>query len=435
MSARTTPFALPISAREGDLLVRAQAGILARRRNDVYVMCANLLKSMSDADTRAPWPRSVTSQATRQSPVTVPLLDVGAAYRELEGAIDAAAKRVFSSGRYVLGAEVDRFERAFAEHVGARHCIGVGNGLDALTLTLAALGVGHGDEVVVPAATFVATWLAVSHVGATPVPAAVDPATLTLDPAAVEGAITGRTRAIVPVHLYGHPADLEPIAAIARDHDLAVVDDAAQAHGAAYRGRTVGALTAATAFSFYPTKNLGAHGDAGAVTTDDDEVAARVRKLGNYGAPEKYRAELLGWNSRLDPLQAAILGVKLGWLGEWNARRRRVAARYAEALGSLDWLQLPHEASWATHVFHLFVVRTPRRDELAQRLAAQSIVTAVHYPVPPYRQPVYRDLPPPAGADHLDEIHGELLSLPMGPHLSDDQIDHVIAAVSSFECA
>jgi dTDP-3-amino-3,4,6-trideoxy-alpha-D-glucose transaminase len=365
----------------------------------------------------------------------VPLLDVGATYRELEEAIDAAAKRVLSSGQYILGDELDRFERAFADHVGARHCIGVANGLDALTLALAALGIGRGDEVIVPAATFVATWLAVSRVGATPVPAAVDDATLTLGPAAVEGAITDRTRAIMPVHLYGHPADLDPISAVAHDHGLAVVDDAAQAHGAVYRGRTIGGLATATAFSFYPTKNLGALGDAGAVTTNDDGIATRVRMLGNYGTREKYRNELLGWNSRLDPLQAAIIGVKLDRLDEWNARRRHVAARYAEALGRLDWLRLPHEAPWATHVFYLFVVRTPRRDELAEHLAARSIATGVHYPVPPYRQPAYRDLPAPAGAEHLDAVHGELLSLPIGPHLSDAQIERVIASVCSFDAA
>jgi dTDP-4-amino-4,6-dideoxygalactose transaminase len=367
--------------------------------------------------------------------VSVPLVDLEAAYRELEAPIDAAGKRVLSSGWYVLGAEVESFERAFADHVGARHCVGVGNGLDALTLSLAALEIGRGDEVVVPATTAVPTWLAVSRVGATPVPAAVDDATLTLDPAGVERVITSRTRAILPVHLYGHPADLDPIAAIARDHGLPVVDDAAQAHGAAYRGRAIGALAAATAFSFYPTKNLGAVGDGGAVTTDDEGIAERVRMLGNYGERGKYRNELLGWNSRLDPLQAAILGVKLSRLEEWNARRRRVAARYEAALGGLEWLRLPNEASWATHAFHLFVVRAASRDELADHLAARSIATAVHYPVPPYRQPAYRDIDVPADAERLDAVHGELLSLPMGPHLSDAQIDRVSAAVASFDGA
>jgi dTDP-3-amino-3,4,6-trideoxy-alpha-D-glucose transaminase len=362
----------------------------------------------------------------------VPFLDLDAAYRELEQPIDAAAKRVLGSGRFILGAEVERFERGFADRLEAKHCVGVGSGLDALTLALAALGIASDDEVIVPAATFVATWLAVSRLGAKPVPAAVDKATLTLDPAALEAAITDRTRAILPVHLYGHPADLDSIAAIARDRSLPVVDDAAQAHGARYRGRPIGALTSASAFSFYPTKNLGAVGDGGAVTTDDDAIAERVRMLRNYGEREKNRNECLGWNSRLDPIQAAILRIKLDKLEEWNTRRRRVAARYREGLSGLSWLRLPMEAPWAKHVYHLYVIRVPQRDELVQHLAANSVATAIHYPVPPYRQPAYRDLPEPQLVGDLDAIHQELLSLPMGPHLSDGQVDHVIDAVSRF---
>ncbi len=304
-----------------------------------------------------------------QTPMDVPFVDLDAAYRELEEPIDAAAKRVLGSGQFILGPEVEHFERAFADYLGAKHCVGVGTGLDALMLALAALGIGPGDEVIVPAATFVATWLAVSRVGATPVPVAVTEETFTLDPVAVEGAITDRTRAVIPVHLYGHPADLEAIADIARDHGLHVVDDAAQAHGARYRGRPIGALTTASAFSFYPTKNLGAVGDGGAVTTNDDSIAERVRMLRNYGAREKYRNEYLGWNSRLDPIQAAILRVKLERLDEWNSRRRRVADRYREGLSGLSWLRLPSEASWATHVYHLFVIRVrpPRRAGPASR--------------------------------------------------------------------
>jgi dTDP-4-amino-4,6-dideoxygalactose transaminase len=362
----------------------------------------------------------------------VPFLDLDAAYRELEQQIDDAAKRVLGSGRFILGAEVEQFEQAFAEQMGAKHCVGVGNGLDALTLTLTALGIGRGDHVIVPAATFIATWLAVSRVGATPVPGAVDDRTFTLDPVALEAAITERTRAIVPVHLYGHPADLDAIASIAHDHGLPVIADAAQAHGARYRGRPIGSLTSASAFSFYPTKNLGAIGDGGAVTTDDDLVADRLRMLRNYGEREKNRSECLGWNSRLDPIQAAILRVKLDKLEEWNSRRRRIAARYREGLTHLSWVRLPNEAPWATHVYHLFVIRVPARDELATHLASSSIMTAIHYPVPPYRQPAYRDLPVPHLSGDLDAAHGELLSLPMGPHLSDAQVDHVIGAVSSF---
>jgi dTDP-3-amino-3,4,6-trideoxy-alpha-D-glucose transaminase len=371
------------------------------------------------------------------SPMNVPFLDLDAAYRELERPIDAAAKRVLSSGRFVLGPELEDFERCFADYVGAKHCVGVGTGLDALTLALAALGVGPGNEVIVPAATFVATWLAVSRVGATPVPVAVDDATFTLDSQALEAAITNRTRAVIPVHLYGHPPDVDAIAGIARSHGLPVVDDAAQAHGARYRGRPIGALTSASAFSFYPTKNLGAVGDGGAVTTNEDSIADRVRVLSNYGAREKYRNECLGWNSRLDPIQAAILQVKLDKLDEWNSRRRRVAARYREELSGVSWLRLPSEASWATHVYHLFVIRVRHRDDLVRHLAASSIATGIHYPVPPYRQPAYRDLllPHNLNVGELDAIHRELLSLPMGPHLSDTQVDHVIDAVSSFRPA
>jgi dTDP-3-amino-3,4,6-trideoxy-alpha-D-glucose transaminase len=365
----------------------------------------------------------------------VPFNDLDAAYRELEEAIDAAAKRVLASGRFILGTEVEQFERSFAHHVKAEHCVGVGSGLDALTLALDAVGVGRNDEVIVPAATAVPTWLAVSRLAARPVPAAVDAATFTLDPVALEAAITDRTRAIVPVHLYGHPADLDAIAGIAREYGLPVADDAAQAHGARYHERPIGTLTSATAFSFYPTKNLGGVGDGGAVTTNDRAIAERVRMLRNYGESEKNRNECLGWSSRLDPVQAAILRVKLGKLDEWNSRRRRVAARYRRAFGGLRWLQLPSEAPWAMHVYHLYVIRVPHRDELVRHLAANSVATAIHYPVPPYRQPAYRDLPMPQPVGDLDAIHRELLSLPMGPHLSDEQIDHVIDSVSRFSDA
>jgi dTDP-3-amino-3,4,6-trideoxy-alpha-D-glucose transaminase len=362
----------------------------------------------------------------------VPFVDLDAAYRELEKSIDAAAKRVLGSGRFILGAEVERFERSFADHVGAKHCVGVGSGLDALTLALAALGIGRDDEVIVPAATAVPTWLAVSRLAAIPVPAAVDDATFTLDPVALKATITDRTRAILPVHLYGHPADLNAITSIAEDHGLPVVDDAAQAHGARYHGRPIGALTAATGFSFYPTKNLGAVGDGGAVTTNDDAIAERVRMLRNYGESQKNRNECLGWSSRLDPIQAAILEVKLDKLDEWNSRRRRVAARYRKGLGGLSWLRLPSEAAWATHVYHLFVIRVGCREELTRHLAAGGVATAIHYPMPPYLQPAYRGLyePPPVG--NLAAAHGELLSLPMGPHLSVAQVDHVINALSSY---
>ena len=366
--------------------------------------------------------------------MSVPFLDVDAAYRELEPQINAAVRRVLSSGRFILGPEVESFEHRFAAYTGAKHCVGVGNGLEALTLALAAHGVGAGDEVIVPATTFVATWLAVTRVGAAPVPAAVQEPTLTLDPAALEVAVTERTRAVVPVHLYGHPADLDPIMSWAHRHGVAVIDDAAQAHGAWYRNGRIGALTSATAFSFYPAKNLGAMGDGGAVTTDDDALADRLRMLRNYGTRDKYRSELLGWNSRLDPLQAAILDVKLDRLDEWNARRRRVAERYCDALDQLGWLQLPHEASWARSAHHLFVVRVACREALVSHLSSSSIETAVHYPCPPYRQPAYRHLETTTWPG-LDALHDQLVSLPMGPHLTEEQQAQVIDAMTTFDAS
>jgi dTDP-4-amino-4,6-dideoxygalactose transaminase len=368
--------------------------------------------------------------------MTVPFLDVGAAYRELEHPIDAAITRVLRSGRFILGPEVESFERGFAAYTAAKHCVGVGNGLEALALALAAHRIGPGDEVIVPAATAVPTWLAVTHVGAVPVPAAVCESTWTLDPDRLDAAITRRTRAVIPVHLYGHPADLGPICDMARRYGLVVIDDAAQAHGARYRDRPIGALVSATAFSFYPSKNLGAIGDGGAVTTDDDAIAARVRMLGNYGGRDKYDSELPGWNSRLDPLQAAVLGVKLKKLDEWNARRRVVAARYHDALAHLTWLQLPHEAEWARHVYHLFVVRVPDRAALVRHLSGACIEMGVHYPIPPYRQRVFRHLGSVAdGFPELDAAHHEVLSLPMGPHLTEEQQDRVIEAIASFNPA
>ena len=366
----------------------------------------------------------------------VPFLDVDAAYRELKAPLDGAIARVIGSGRFILGPEVESFERHFAAHAGAKHCVGVANGLEALVLALVAAGIGPGDDVIVPAATFVATWLAVAHVGATPVPGAVREDTYTLDADRLNDAVTPRTRAVLPVHLYGQPADLDPIAQIAGRRGLIVLADAAQAHGALYRSSPIGALTTATAYSFYPSKNLGAMGDGGAVTTDDDAVADRIRMLRNYGTHEKYRSEIVGWNSRLDPLQAAILDVKLDTLDEWNDRRRRVAARYYEDLAALGWLRLPQQAEWAGHVYHLFVVRVPCRAALVQHLTSASIETGIHYPIPPYRQPVFRHLGIAADAfPELDLAHEEVLSLPMGPHLSDDQQARVIGALTSFDPA
>jgi dTDP-4-amino-4,6-dideoxygalactose transaminase len=362
----------------------------------------------------------------------VPFLDVRASYEEIAPELDAAVGRVVASGWYLLGEEIVAFERAFAAYTGAKHCVGLGNGLDALHLGLRALGVGPGDEVIVPSNTYIATWLAVSYAGARPVPVEPDPRTYNLDPARIEAAIGPRTKAILPVHLYGQPADMDPIVAVARRHGLRVLDDAAQVHGARYRGRPIGALADATAWSFYPGKNLGALGDAGALTTDDDEIADRVRVLRNYGSRVKYVNEVRGYNSRLDEIQAAALRVKLGHLDGWNDRRRRIAARYLAELGDAG-LVLPRVPAWADPAWHLFVVRSYDRDALARHLSAAGIGTVIHYPIPPHLQEAYRDLALPEGSFPLAEaIHRDVLSLPIGPHMTDEQVGIVIAAVREF---
>jgi dTDP-3-amino-3,4,6-trideoxy-alpha-D-glucose transaminase len=356
----------------------------------------------------------------------VPFLDLRAINAELEAELVQATTRVVQSGHYVLGPELEAFEAGWAAYTGARHCVGVGSGLDALALALDAAGVLPGDEVIVPAHTFVATWLAVTRIGAVPVGADVEAATGLLDPAAVAAAITARTRAIVPVHLYGQTADMEALRQLAERHALVVVDDAAQAHGARHRGRRVGALGTATAWSFYPGKNLGALGDGGAVTTDDDALAQRLRMLRNYGSQEKYVHAIAGTNSRLDELQAAMLSVKLAHLDEGLARRCALAQRYRDRLGALTLDVAP----WGTHAWHLLVVRHHDRDALRRHLDARGVQTLVHYPVPPHRQGAYaghRGVFPVA-----DALAGEVLSLPMGPHLRPADVEHVSDAVLEF---
>lgn len=360
----------------------------------------------------------------------VPFLDVGASYRELRSDLDEAIAGVLDRGWFVLGPEVAAFESAFAAHVQAAHAVGTGNGLDALTLALRAVGVGPGDEVIVPSHTFVATWLAVSAIGAVPVPVDPDPDTALLAPDAAEAAVGPRTRAIVPVHLYGRPADVPAFVAVARRHGLAVVEDAAQAHGARVGTRRIGAHGDAACWSFYPGKNLGAFGDGGAVTTDDPGVAARVRRLANYGSEEKYHHDVLGVNSRLDELQAAVLRVKLAHLDAWNDRRRAVAEAYHTALADLEGLTLPPTDPTRGTVWHLFVVRTDERDRLRADLHAAGVDAMVHYPVPCHRQPAYAATS--AAQAHLpvaDDLARTVLSLPMGPHLRPDQVGQVVEAV------
>ncbi len=362
----------------------------------------------------------------------IPFLDLRAPYLELTSEIDDAMLRVADSGWFLLGAELRAFEEAYARYTGAAHCVGVANGLDALYLSLLALGVGEGDEVIVPSNTYIATWLAVSMIGARPVPVEPDEPTYNLDPANIERAITPRTRAILPVHLYGLPADVGPILEVARANGLRVLEDAAQAHGARYHGRRVGALGDVTAWSFYPGKNLGAFGDAGAVTTDDAALADAIRVRRNYGSRVKYVNEVRGVNSRLDDLQAAILKAKLVRLDEWNARRRALAMRYHDRLAELP-LTLPVEPAGCESAWHLYVVRTPEREALRAHLAAEGVDSLVHYPIPPHQQQAYAELGLPSDAFPISNaIHEEVLSLPIGPHLSFAQQDRVIEALVGF---
>ncbi|MBK6415655.1 DegT/DnrJ/EryC1/StrS family aminotransferase [Thermomonas sp.] len=359
----------------------------------------------------------------------IPFLDLRAGYDELRPEIDAAISRVLDSGMYILGEEVAAFEREYAAYCGCKHAIGVANGLDALHLALRAMGVGPGDEVIVPSNTYIATWLAVSQCGATPVPVEPVEGTSNLDPALVEAAITSRTKAILPVHLYGQPADLDPILAIAARHGLRVLEDGAQAQGARYKGRRVGGHGDAVAWSFYPGKNLGAYGDAGAITTNDDALAEQLRVLRNYGSRVKYVNDVQGWNSRLDPLQAAVLRVKLAHLDDWNARRRAIAARYLDGLRDAG-VALPEVPDWAEPAWHLFVVRSPRRDALQARLGEAGIGTLIHYPLPPHRQQAYAGLGFSADAFPIaNRLADQLLSLPIGPHQSEAATSAVIDAV------
>jgi dTDP-4-amino-4,6-dideoxygalactose transaminase len=364
---------------------------------------------------------------------TVPFLDMKAQYLELKAELDSAYQRVMDSGWYILSDEVRAFEQEFAGYIGAKHCIGVGNGLEALELILMAHGISAGDEVIVPANTYIASWLAVSYVGAVPVPVEPDPATSNIDPARIGKAISKRTRAIMPVHLYGQTARMDGIWQIAEEHNLLIIEDAAQAHGSKYGDRMAGNLGSAAGFSFYPTKNLGAFGDAGAVTTNDDQLADRVRVLRNYGSRKKYFNEERGHNSRLDPLQAAFLRVKLKHLDAWNDRRRRIAEYYLENLKDLPRLSLPQVARDVGHIWHVFGIAYPGRDGLQSHLEQCGIGTLIHYPVPPHLSPAYADLQYKEGEFPITEqLAKTVLSLPMGPHLSLEDASFVVEKIREF---
>lgn len=359
----------------------------------------------------------------------VPFLDLQGIVSASREELIEAATRVIDSGWFVLGQEVSRFERAFADYCATDRCVGVANGLDALTLALRAMGIGAGDEVIVPANTYIATWLAVSHLGAKPVPVEPDAQTYNIDSALIEAAITARTRAILPVHLYGQSADLDPIRAIAARHGLQVLEDGAQAQGARYRGVRVGAGQSLVAWSFYPGKNLGALGDGGAVTCGDEALAERVSTLRNYGSRTKYHNEVIGYNSRLDEIHAAFLQVKLARLDAENGRRRAIAERYLVGMKDVG-ITLPFAPEWAEPVWHLFVIRHPQRNAFAKALADEGVGTVIHYPVPPHLQPAYAELDYAEGEFPITEaIHREVLSLPMGPNMTDDAVDYVIDTV------
>lgn len=361
----------------------------------------------------------------------IPFLDLKATYLELQYELDAAYHRVMDSGWYILGREVEKFEKEFAAYCEVKHCVGVANGLDALHLILRAKGVGAGDEVIVPAHTFIATWLAVSQVGAIPVPVDVDESTCTINPELVENEISARTRAILPVHLYGQPVHMEAIDSIAKRYSLAVIEDAAQAHGARYRGKRTGGLGDAAGFSFYPGKNLGALGDGGAVVTDDGNLAEKIRVLRNYGSSEKYHNDIIGFNSRLDELQAALLRVKLIKLDEWNSRRRAIAKYYQDNLKNMTGLVLPQVADHCQSVWHLFVVRHPCRDALQQHLLNAGVQAMIHYPIPPHQQQAYSAYTSKS-FPVTERIHRECLSLPIGPEMTMDEVHAVVDACNEF---
>ena len=358
----------------------------------------------------------------------VPFLDLKAAHADLQDDIEAALLRAARSGSYVLGPELEAFEAQFAAYVGSPYCAGVANGLDALRIGLSAMGVGPGDEVIVPTNTYIATWLAVSQCGATPVPVEPREDTYNIDPGAVRAAVTSRTKAILPVHLYGQPADMDALDAIAQQYGLCILEDGAQAHGARYKSRRIGS-TGTVAWSFYPTKNLGALGDGGALTTDAGAIAARTMLMRNYGSAVKYENEIKGLNSRLDTLQAAVLSVKLKALDTATARRQAIAKRYSAAFCAAG-IGAPHVPDWAGPVWHLYVLRHPDRDAFQKRLGGAGIGTVIHYPIPPHLQQAYADAGYRRGHFPLAErLADEVLSLPMCPAQTAEQTDYVIDTV------
>jgi dTDP-4-amino-4,6-dideoxygalactose transaminase len=363
----------------------------------------------------------------------IPFLDLAFTYEELKTELDEAYSRVMRSGQYILGAEVSAFESEFAAYCRAKHCVAVANGLEALFLILKAYGIGADDEVLVPGNTAIPTWLAVSHAGATPVPVEPGLATYNIDCDLLGEGLTSRTRAIIAVHLYGQPAAMDQIRSFAQQHGLHVIEDAAQAHGAHYRGIPVGSISDAAGFSFYPTKNLGAFGDGGAVVTNDGELAERVRLLRNYGSQVKNVHTIPGFNSRLDPLQAAFLRVRLRHLDEWNLRRQAIARIYLRELSEVEGCGLPEVPAWAEPVWHQFVIRHARRDDLRDYLMGTGIETAIHYPIPPHQSGAYSgETFDRSRLKRTEELGNTVLSLPMNPHLQSHDVLRICRAIAMF---
>lgn len=363
----------------------------------------------------------------------IEFLNLADQYHELKDEIAVVTARFFAHHRYILGPEVEAFEQEFATYCGTKYCVGVGNGLDAIRLSLAALDLKDGDEVIVPNHTFIATWLAVTDLGAKPVPAAVDPRTLTLDPKSVSERITSRTRAIIPVHLYGQTATMDTLQEVAATSNIAIVEDSAQAHGARFKGRRAGSFGTTAAFSFYPTKNLGAFGDGGAITTNDHDLAQKLRSLRNYGESRKYHNVYRGVNSRLDELQAAFLRMNLKHLDAWNERRSKVAALYQQGLTGVPQITLPGIGDHRTHVWHLYVIQSKRRDALKDYLHAQGIGTAIHYPVPVHAQPCYEGLISTDPCLHqAEDLSSKVLSLPLSPFTTSDQVEYICKQIRQF---
>jgi len=362
--------------------------------------------------------------------MNIPFLDLKAINLRSNDVFSEALERVLDSGWLILGKETEGFESEFATYCETEYCIGVGNGLDALHLILRAYGIGEGDEVIVPSNTYIATWLAVSYAGATPVPVEPDERTYNINPDLIEAAITSNTKAIMPVHLYGQCADMDPIMAIAEKHGLKVIEDAAQAHGSLYKGRKAGSLGHAAGFSFYPGKNLGALGDGGAVTTSDAKLTEKIRALRNYGSEKKYHNSVKGYNSRLDELQAAFLRAKLPLLDEDNAWRAKIAGLYTDGLKDMPNLTLPFVPEWSTPVWHLYVVRSSNRDDLQRQLQSKGVGTMIHYPIPPHLQPAYAEFGWMEGDFTISEsIHKAVFSLPIGPTIRNDNILFIMDAV------